>query len=581
MPKAYITIEDFKAGLDRRRLEASAAAGSLQVFTNGHINRGGEIVKAKKWVSTFSLPINTFGFAASSGELYVFGSAEAPANIPVGINYRRLQHPDGLAMVRVIATQPFAGKTYVIAEYSDGTVHHFYDGVIVKDWYLGMVRASHTSYKMLLLEIAADMAQDPLVNVSVSGSVMTITAKANNAAFNITVTSENGGNYANETITLVETQAAGSSAPQINTVTLGGTLDVGDKFSILIKENTYGASPVTGAIATCIQTHKNKMYVGAGNDLFFSCVAAPNLYRDNVVGATTNTGSGVINMSAQASNEESIAGLGVYQNSLAIFTRNSTQVWSMSADPALSVQLQTLDNTGTRSPKSIRAFGDLDLFFLNDSGVRSLRARDSSNSASVTDVGTPIDDLIIGDMSALSDEIVQRSASAIEPKDGRYILSMDDTQYVFSFFSTSGISSWSTYAFGQNISDFAVKNGRLYGRADNVIYLSGGVDDTTFVTDPVTIEMPYLDAGSIGTWKRWLGIDVVLEGVWDVYVNTNVNHPDEWIKTARITRTSVNEMKLGMQQYSSVLKFKFVNQSSTEEARISKIIIHYETSWAG
>lgn len=48
MPNAYILIEDFKAGLDTRRLSVSAAPGSLQVFENGHINRGGEIEKAKK-----------------------------------------------------------------------------------------------------------------------------------------------------------------------------------------------------------------------------------------------------------------------------------------------------------------------------------------------------------------------------------------------------------------------------------------------------------------------------------------------------------------------------------------------------
>ena len=50
MPKAYLQIEDFKGGLDGRRLEVSAPAGSLKVFQNGHINRGGEIEIAKKWV---------------------------------------------------------------------------------------------------------------------------------------------------------------------------------------------------------------------------------------------------------------------------------------------------------------------------------------------------------------------------------------------------------------------------------------------------------------------------------------------------------------------------------------------------
>ena len=42
---AYIVIEDFRAGLDRRKLPVSSPQGSLQSLENAHITRGGEIEK--------------------------------------------------------------------------------------------------------------------------------------------------------------------------------------------------------------------------------------------------------------------------------------------------------------------------------------------------------------------------------------------------------------------------------------------------------------------------------------------------------------------------------------------------------
>ena len=130
------------------------------------------------------------------------------------------------------------------------------------------------------------------------------------------------------------------------------------------------------------------------------------------------------------------------------------------------------------------------------------------------------------------------------------------------------------------ITDYAILNGRVYSRSGDAIYLLGGTDNDEYTNQPVVVEMPYLDARTISTWKRWLGLDVVLTGNWDVYVNTNPNQPDEWIKTATLYKTSVGQMNLAMQQNSPVLKLKFVHQGEGL-AVLSKIIVHYETSWAG
>ncbi len=311
------------------------------------------------------------------------------------------------------------------------------------------------------------------------------------------------------------------------------------------------------------------MYVASGVNLFFSGVAEPTKWKPEDVG------SGSIDVSAQSPTNEDLLALGIYQNRMAMFTRNSTQIWSMDPDPDLNVQLQVLDNIGTRSSKSVISFGDADVFFLSDFGIRSLRARDASNSAGITDVGTPIDDIIIQDMSLMQEANLKSVCATIEPNSGRYIISLNGRMYVFSFFQSSKISAWSTWEPGFDFSDFATSEGRLYARNGNNIFLLGGNDNTEYTSSEVVVETPYIDARQIATWKRWKGLDLILEGTWDVYVNTNPRFPDTWVKTATLTRSSIGQMTLAMQQFSEQMKFKFVHQG-TGAAKISKMIIHFE-----
>src|SRR3546814_1116196 len=99
---------------------------------------------------------------------------------------------------------------------------------------------------------------------------------------------------------------------------------------------------------------------------------------------------------------------------LAIFARRAIQIEYVDPDPALNQQLQVLNNIGTVAPHSVVSFGDSDVLFLSESGVRSLRARDSSNSASVSDVGTPVDQLILDAVRDLDEDVVEAAVAIIE-----------------------------------------------------------------------------------------------------------------------------------------------------------------------
>ncbi len=843
----YVVIEDFKGGLDKRRMQVTTPLGSLIVAKNVHVTRGGEIESALVFSEIHTNLQNTYGVASINDDLYVFGSVATPATLPVGLNYQRLQNPDSSAMTGVVSVKLNAGKFYVVADFADGTRHHFYDGVIISDWYEGLVRTSMTNnsgiathLKELLdasasftatvsgaeitltevategftvdtvaengtdntendqtldviittqavegqlevlatgsfrvtggtnsagvntvasvkangveiLSVAVDWATSnsatatavaaqinsysstPEYSATASGDMVTISAAVGTGdgpngyeltvtiAGNVTVAdvtdfaggvdavttnfttgtfsltpatahpivtpyihfgfafkptktgtlvsckinvasytsagvyearlyTNNAGNPGTQigvssgTVTINSTgdktftfatppsitsgvwhwiafnnnsgtpnftvstaandanyqsgqsptvlalfnnlpaqkdfrveviQNATVGTAQVSKLTVDGTFEPGDLFSVTLNADTldeefFGAGRVTGMQVTrALEVHKDKVYTAEDNTLLFSGVAAPTGWRES------DTGSGFIDMSTQASGFQTVTALGAYQNRLAVFSRRSIQIWAMDPDPDLNEQLQVLNNVGTRSPGSVVGFGDNDLFFLADNGVRSLQARDSSNAAAVTDVGTPIDTLIVADMKELTDAEIEEAQAVMEPTDGRYILSVGEKMYVFSYFPSSKVSSWSTYEQEIRASHFTVAGNEVYARVGTSIYLLGGENgDEYSPSGEAVFELPFVSANRIATWKQWTGIDVACEGVWDVYLCTDANQPDEYVKVAGIRKHSYNEMKNALIANAPMIKLKFV-KTSVGYGRIGAVVLHF------
>lgn len=368
--------------------------------------------------------------------------------------------------------------------------------------------------------------------------------------------------------------AAVSGQAQISTVTIGGTFEHTDRFTITIGEETFGADRVSGEIAYAARTHKSKIYAIKGPNLFASGVQLPTGWQSG------DTGSVVIDMSQEAAGAEQLTALGIYQNNLAVFSRNTCQIWFVDSDPSSNNQLQVLPNIGALAPKSVVSFGEADVFFLSDTGVRSLRARDSSNNAAVSDVGTPIDPLVLEALAALSEDVSVAACAVIDPIDGRYILAIGEVCYVFSFFPGSKISAWSTYEPGFVISDFTTLNRRIYARSGDTIYLYGGDDNATYDTSELEVKLPFLNARTMATVKKFIGIDLTLEGLFNIYLGTDPNQPEEdelWVTTDRAT------FGLGIVPgvaQGEMFSLRFVHNTA-EYARIANAIVHYETLQAG
>lgn len=365
------------------------------------------------------------------------------------------------------------------------------------------------------------------------------------------------------------------------TYTIGGTsMPTGAKITFIATPKLdsanpiyWGATRVAGTTPVSALTFKTKAHITSNSSLFFSGVNQPTKWGEN------GTGAGFINLSNSSGGNESLTGLALYQGNLAAFSRRTVQVWAIDTDPAQNKQGQVLSNTGALGAGSIVSVGEIDVFYLSDSGIRSLRARDSSNAAVVNDVGTPVDSLILSDLSALTEAQRSSCPAVIEPIDGRYWLAIGSKVYVFSYFPNSSVAAWSTYEPGFAVSKFTTKDGRVYARSGNVIYLYGGTNNAEYDASEVDVILPYLDGGKPAHQKTFHGIDMTCEGSWAVAAGMDPIAPLARDNTNIVTQPTFSLGRVGMAGMGTHVGLRLVNQSSGY-ARISNIVVHFDLNEA-
>lgn len=323
-------------------------------------------------------------------------------------------------------------------------------------------------------------------------------------------------------------------------------------------------------------TQSSKMYVGSGPNLFFSAVGDSTDFTVGVPGV----GEGFIVMSTHAEGSEVITALGRYDEYTAIFSRRVVQVWFLDVDPDLNRQAQVLANTGAIAPRSVTQFGDGDLFYLDRSGIRSLRARDSSNSASTTDIGSPIDPIVVE--AILSAPLTaEKAIGIIEPRDGRFWLSIGDRIYVFSYFSASQVSAWSEYQPGFVIDDMVVFNERVYLRSGDKIYVYGGLGDRFQYSADVHAEawMPYMDGETPTRIKQFQGVDAAVRGAWEIRAALDSQDENASDTVARVSATTFHQERVGEvigQSTHISLRFRSLAPlSATEPAILASAVVHF------
>jgi hypothetical protein len=310
--------------------------------------------------------------------------------------------------------------------------------------------------------------------------------------------------------------------------------------------------PAWGSI---VRTFKRKVYSPIISVLWGSALDAPTVWDTSIAGSFFQ------NMSNHQSGSDLVTALAVYQNYMAIFSRRLIQIWDMQNDSALNAPVQYLDETGTRAARSVIGFGDVDAFYLSDSGVRSLRARSGTNIAGVNDVGTPIDTVIRDWTMTLTQAQIEQAVSIVEPVDGRFWLAIGSRVFVFTYFPTKKISAWSYYEPGFTFSDLVTLQDRVYGRSGDTIYLYGGADNNTYDSSPVLCEFPFLSGGKPGTYKFIKGIDIAAQGAWNVRLLVNPEDENDWIDVGDISGVTFIQENIGAVGHSTYIAPRLVNQA--------------------
>lgn len=364
-------------------------------------------------------------------------------------------------------------------------------------------------------------------------------------------------------------------APKKVTIQVVGTFEPGDAFNVRLGESNYGYQSKPAGPVSFLLTLGKKLYATSDSLLQFSAIDSPRAWDTEF-----DVGAGFISMFNEFTGGEPLQALAAYSQNLAVLARNTIQVWSVDVDPARNSQQQILNNVGTVAPRSVTQIGDVDVFFLADSGIRSLRSRDINNIAYSSDVGNPIDDLVIADMRALGED-VHRCVGVIDPQDGRYWLVMGERIYVLSHFSSSKVSAWSTYEPGFAATDAVTHAGRVWLLADDrSLYLYGGDDNATYDDCLVEGEIPFLSAGTPATRKTFEAFDATVEGHWSFELGTNPEQADARDEIGQLWAPSFDMKRIPIQGVGTHFAVRFTCQKPGY-ARLSNVIIHYTPYEAG
>lgn len=341
---------------------------------------------------------------------------------------------------------------------------------------------------------------------------------------------------------------------------------------------------VSGSVAgTNARTHADKQYVVDGRNLRFSKLGDSSDF--------TGTGSGIIDVSAQDTNSTELVGIEQYYSYLALFARNAVQVWLMDPDPAKNALIQTLGNIGLVAPNAVAKYGNGDALFLSDTGVRSLRARDSSSAAVVNDIGSPIDALIATKRATLTPANAEKIAAFVDPLSGHFWLVWGDQVLVLAYYPNSKITAWSVFEPPISVDYATLANSRLAFRSGEELFVYGSVPPSGSPFDPnvpvgstaalydsaqVEIELPPVDGNKPATTKTWQALDIACEGTWAVWVNPDpIGAPGAWTHVSTVGGTTYGLDMLPIGMRSTHLAVRLLSQNAGLQ-RVARVVVHYD-----
>jgi len=339
------------------------------------------------------------------------------------------------------------------------------------------------------------------------------------------------------------------------------------------------------------RTYKNKMYTVEGSTLYFSEIG-------NAVdwsGLTPPDPTNFIDLSMGDSDMAASVALEVYYDKLAIFSSSAVQLWVMDPDFTRNQYVQTLRQAGTIAWRSVLQYGSGDVMYLSHSGIRSLRARNSSLAAAVSDIGSPLDPLMQDLFKYMGEDWMSGAISILQPVTGRFWIIMAGSTdyegatpsskiYILSAFPGPKITAWSEYDPGFVITAAAIHNNRVVVRDDhNLVYAYGGVSDEGPTFDDCMVELifPFHAGEQVATFKTFSGLDATCAGVpWEVSCAFNVEDPYAEDFVGYFDGATFLQGRFPIHGHSTHMSLRLRSVEAGPQT-LSNMVVHYQVSESG
>lgn len=335
-------------------------------------------------------------------------------------------------------------------------------------------------------------------------------ATANGDAIGVTST----GNVVTSTTPMASGVTAVEAVAQIMRVSFGGTFQANDQFTITINNRDYVATGRASAMGVSAFVYKKRVWTPA-NSLWRYCKLNDPTDWTN---ADPASGAGFINVSSDSEGTERLVGAAAYGTQLAVASRRNIWIYNIGTDAEEFSLAQTIENSGSRSARAMIGYGNLDVFYLDDSGMRSLKSKELSSDAYADDVGAAVEPFLLEYLDTLTNGQVARAVATMEPRDRRYWLAVGNRIFVYSNFPRSQIAAWTYYEPEFEISDIARAYNQIYVRSGDFIYGFGGADGTEYPDAETMIpvaELPFV-AAPTPTPLNLTGFDLGATGSWTV-----------------------------------------------------------------
>ena len=364
----------------------------------------------------------------------------------------------------------------------------------------------------------------------------------------------------------------GTLSPQTVQFDISGAFDGRDKYIVRLNDREFVMSADRTGIGLTAWTYKNKLHSTGLSLLRFSALNNPTNWR-------TGLGAGFINVSNQRKGDRPLVGAAEFQDLAAMFSREDIKLFSLNEDDDLNNYRNSVDNTGTIAARSIIPYGNTDVFYLDTTGVRSLRSRNVTNLAYAEDVGTPIDPFA-QELVAIMGPLAERAVSRIEPEASRFWLALGDKILVFSYFPSpqSKISAWSFYEPGFVIDDMQRVGDRMFLRGGDTVYAYGGVSGEEYPAageTPVEVLTPFMDGERPASQKDFKSINLGLVNEWKLEAAPYLNKPHVFREMAHITEDTFDEGVFPFEMTGSGVALRLTCEAAGP-ASLSRITVHYD-----